>query len=267
MMRKKSKYKEGKSLKTLLLYTSLVIFAIVVSLCIKLFFIVRASKFDANHHFTVSFVEENKVKQILVCNPDTNSYVLLSGDTSVTPKTLITKYFILPDATIFLPGTFSLGNDPSHNLTQVMWHFPSVKTDLTAYDLLRLYYAVKGVPPANATIEALTNQANIAPGNSLLTDTAISNENITVQVINATDTPGLGNNVSQILSLMGANIVDVSTASTTQNNSKIQYYGNESYTVTKIAKLLQFPVSKYTTQPIANIVITLGMDSRYRLPF
>jgi len=116
-------------------------------------------------------------------------------------------------------------------------------------------------------LQNISTQTDVTQGSNLLTDNEISNENVTIQVINATDIPGLGGNVAQILSLMGANIVEVSTALNAQDNSKIQYYGGQTYTLQKIAGLLGFPVSKLSTQPIANIVITLGGNSERIFPF
>jgi hypothetical protein len=61
---------------------------------------------------------------------------------------------------------------------------------------------------------------------------------------------------------MGANVVEVSTSHISQPNSKIQYFGNKSYTLEEMKALTGYPISELTRQPIANIVIILGEDSR-----
>jgi len=66
---------------------------------------------------------------------------------------------------------------------------------------------------------------------------------------------------------MGANVVEVSTSHVSQPKSKIQYYGERTYTLEHLENFLDFPSTKLTRQPIANIVIILGEDSRNTTKF
>lgn len=267
-MRKKIAHIEGRSLKTLLLYGFLVFIAITISLLVKIFFVIRASKFDQNHHFVVAIVESHRVGEVLVVNPDANSMVMfLTSGSKTTLDSLGRQLLILPDASIILPDSMPISQNASHMLSQTMLHFPTVKTNLSFYDLVRLYFFTKSVPSANSNTLNLQHHLDATSGSRLLLDSAISQENMTIQIINATDIPGLGTRLAAMLSLMGANIVDVSTALTTQPSSKIQYYGDKSYTLLKLSQLLAYPVSTLSSQTVANIVITLGENVKNNLRF
>jgi hypothetical protein len=266
-MRKKNIHAHGKSLKTLLLYTGLVFLVIIVSLLVKVFFLVRESKYDGAHHFTISFIQDKKVKEILVVNPDVDSLAVLFPQNTVPQGKIGKNLLILPDASVILPNSISAGPDASHLLSSLLWQYPLIKTDLTLPDLIRLYSFAKRVPPENTAVQTISNQTDQNNGTNILTDNAIEQENVTIQIINATDVPGLGTHLAQMLTLMGANIVAVTTALATQQNSSIIYYGERTYTLDKLSDLLLFPVAKANTQPIANLVITLGESSRNLLQF
>jgi hypothetical protein len=100
-----------------------------------------------------------------------------------------------------------------------------------------------------------------------LTDQEIADENISMEVINATNITGFGQRLSRVLTNMGANIVDVSTAQNTQKRTTIEYFGDKSYTVSRLEKLLGVTATEITTQPIANIVITIGTDKSHTTEF
>ena len=71
-----------------------------------------------------------------------------------------------------------------------------------------------------------------------LTDQDISSENITIQVINATNVTGLAQRLGRVLTNLGADVVDVSSAQNNQAKSTIMYFGNDSYTLDWLQKYL-----------------------------
>jgi hypothetical protein len=100
-----------------------------------------------------------------------------------------------------------------------------------------------------------------------LTDTDIASESVSIQIINATNISGVGQRLGKVLTNMGANVVDVSSAQTMQKKTTIAYYGEQSYTLGRLQKILAVKATKLTRQPIANIVITIGTDKNNTIIF
>ncbi len=92
----------------------------------------------------------------------------------------------------------------------------------------------------------------------LLTDQTLYREGYSISVVNAAGVSGLGTQVANLLSHMGGNVVSVTTADKEQETSTISYIGQETYTVKRLQKVLQFPLTKMTTSGLSDIVVTVG---------
>jgi nitrogenase molybdenum-iron protein alpha/beta subunit len=151
-----------------------------------------------------------------------------------------------------------------------MWdavrNYHAVQTDATIIDYIRLSILSREIITNNKVIRDITlndkNPENATIIARALNDPTISSESVSIQIINASNISGNGQRLSRVLTNMGANVVDVSTSHTSQNTSQIQYFGERSYTNEQIEKFLGFPVSELQRQPIADIVIILGEDTR-----
>lgn len=262
---KKTADTENKSLKTFYLYLVSVILLVLIALLVKGFFIIKDSQFDSSHDFTIAITQQKNVKEIVAFHPQVPSVaVLVMQDKNDSYKDLAKQYGITTDGYIQVGNN----NDVQADMTPFMWlsiiHTEDWLSNLTAFDKIRLMLLAKGVTTNNKIVENISLQ-NPQPQDATtitnaLTDQEIADENISVQVINATDITGFGQRLGRVLTNMGANVVDVSTAQNTQKKTTIEYFGDQSYTVNRLEKLLGVTATKITTQPIANIVITLGTD-------
>lgn len=268
MKRRKSASRyEGKSLKTFFLYAIAVILVISIALAIKLFLVIRVSKFDGQHQFVIAVAEQGNIKEVISFDPtaDTTSVLQLQGE-PLSINSFGRTLAILPNATVNFSQNVPLQEDATQPLWQMIIHYNLTKKDFTFYDLGRLYLFSKSVPQVNRQERSLTLPADPDQIDKIISvlfaDATIPEENLTVQIINATNTSGLGQRLERVLQDQGANIVAVTTAQSTLAHSTIQYFGDESYTVKKLASLLGFPISQLSSQTIADIVITIGQDQK-----
>ena len=266
-MKKKitSQQSHNKSLKTFYQYALLVLLLILGSLVVRVVFIWQQNLYNPGHHFTVAIVRQGLAKEIISFNPAIPSIsVLKIQDAHVAYSTLAKQYGITADA--YITSTENSLPSVSTLLGATAFHGNGVQTNMTFFDSIRLLLLAKNVTANNK----ITDTIKLAKSNSAtntviaraLTDPDISRESISIQIINATDVSGMGQRLGRVLTNMGANVVDVSTARETQQMTTIAYFGNESYTLQRLEKLLHVKASLLTKQQIANIVITIGENDR-----
>lgn len=263
---KKSEQYSSNSLKTFYLYLGVVFVLICISLLIKGFFIVQQSRFDGTHDFTLALTEQNNVKEVVSFHPQTPSIAVLIIQDAIPYVSLAQKYGIATDGFIQTNDASTIGPD----MTTFMWlsilHTGMWQSNVTVFDKFRLFLLAKGTTTNNKTVEKISLSHQSPDMNTILvsalTDQDIANENISVQIINATDISGFGQRLGRVLTNMGTNVVDVSTAQNTQKTSTIAYFGNESYTLDRLQRMLGLRAIKLTKQSIADIIITIGNDMR-----
>jgi len=268
---KKTAEQKSNSLKTVYLYFFIVFICIVVSLVIKGVFIIQQSKFDPAHHFTLAVTKDNKVKEIIAFNPQTPAVWVLSVDKNIPYTDLARKYGITTDGYIQVGDSVTPGSDVIGFLWSSITHTGLWRSDITLFDKIRLLLLTKNVTTNNETAEDVTLSEQ-SPSTDItvinaLTDQEIANENISIQILNGTDIPGFGQQLGLVLSNLGANVVDIATAQKIQKKSAIAYFGNESYTLDRVDKLLQLSPTKLHQQGIADIVITIGTDKKNTTEF
>ena len=264
---KKTAPTENKSLKTFYLYLFAVILLIAAALFIKGIIIVKDSKFDASHDFALAVTENNDVKEIIAFHPQVPSITVLSIKDNKIPYFVLAKdYGIATDGYIQIANSSDINTDATAFMWSSFLHTDSWQTNLTILDKIRLLLFSKNVTTNNKTVEkiSLANQNSTIQTTitNALTDQDIADENISVQIINATDITGFGQRLANVLTTMGANVVEVSTSQNIQKQTTIQYYGDESYTLDRLENLVGVTGTKIETQQIANIIITLGTDKK-----
>lgn len=256
---------ENKSLKTFYLYLFAVIIVIIVALLVKVVFIIQQSKFDGSHDFILAVTKQNVVKEVIAFHPQIPAVSTLAiQDPNILYGTLAKEYGITTDGYIQIDNSSQIGADVTPFLWSSILHTADWQSNLTVFDKIRLLLFSKSVTTNNKTTEMIS-LINPAPASettiiNTLTDQGIADENISIQIINATNITGFGQRLGRVLTNMGADVIDVSTAQNIQEKTTIQYFGTKSYTVNRLAKLLGIPATEIATQPIANIVITLGSD-------
>lgn len=265
MRHKSSSREDTKSLRTFALYAGIVLLFIVISLAIKGFLVFQKSKFDGVHQLTLALAKDGKLEEIIAFNPSAKSLYLLKIDGGVPIVSLGKSVGVAPDAIIETKGEIlPFGNDVAGTMFKATLGYNAVKTDLTIFDTVRLALLSKGMPENNKITREITigeessNLDKIIA--SYFTDEAVTAEGINIHIINAADTPGVGKRLERVLSNMGASVVRVTSAEKAEKKSKIQYYGEETYTLKKLKKTLGFPVSVMDKQGIGDIVVTVGED-------
>ena len=263
---KKAAHHESKSLKTFYVYLGVVLLLICASLVIKMLYIFQESKFDPAHNFTLAIVDGKQVREIVAFHPETPSMSLLRiKDSAIPYDNLAKSYGIATDGYILTPGV-AQDADVTNFLYKALLHMSTWQSNLTILDKIRLFLVSKNVATNNKTSEeiSLVNQTpdtntTIA---TALSDQDLSSENVSIQIVNATNVSGLGQRLGKVLTNMGANVVDVTFDQKIQKKSTIAYYGNESYTVNRMQKFLNITATVLKKQAIADIIITIGNDKK-----
>jgi hypothetical protein len=131
-----------------------------------------------------------------------------------------------------------------------------------------LSFYAKNLPPNKLVIKKLSSSELIDDPllRKLLieffSDDLVATENMSIQIVNAAGTSGIAQRLERVLLLKGANVVAVTTAVKKEQRSKIKYFGQESYTLGKVSKLLGYQLEELPKETIANIVIVIGEDSK-----
>jgi hypothetical protein len=269
---KKSAHPDNKSLKTVFLYLAIVFVIICISLAIKVFYIFQQSKFDPAHEFALVIVQHNNVKEIIAFHPETSAISLLQiEDQNLPYATLAKDYGIATDGYIEDQEEINANSDITALLWASIMHTTTWQSNLTVLDKLRLIFFAKNVSINNKSIEQVSLIKKTPDLNTViataLNDQDIASENVTIQIVNATNVSGLGQRLGKVLTNMGANVVDVSSSQKTQQKSTIAYFGNDTYTVDHLQKILGIEASKIIKQTIADIIITIGTDKKNTTEF
>jgi hypothetical protein len=270
-MKKKVQHPDdGKSLKTLLLYGAAVMIVILGALALKAVNIMQQSKFTGEH-FTLALAQNENVKEIIVFNPDDSSLSVLNVHDAMVPLSKLPRVFgVSPDGQISVKDSDAdkIKDDISDALFQLGIRYSAIKTNLTIFDIGRLSLFAKNLPPNKITIKDIST-ADLTDNPDLertlisfFSDDVLATENVSIQIINATGVSGMAQRLESVLVHQGANVVSISGAPQTQRKSEIKYFGEETYTLDKIKKLLGFHVNKLRTETIANIVIVIGESDK-----
>ena len=138
----------------------------------------------------------------------------------------------------------------------------SLETDLNVLDLLKLSIRSLEIDERRIKEEYSSMkkaEATSALISSLFIDETISSEKIKIQITNATQVSGLGNKIAKYLTNMGGSVVLVSSSKEIEGESKIIYKG-KSYTVRKIAQIMDLPLEKKEMNSITDVIIIIGRD-------
>lgn len=260
--KKTSSNKDNGSLKTFFLYALVVLFIILVSLSVKAIFLIKQSKFDGKN-ITVALLQDKKIVGVVGFNTAKNSmsYLKIKNNSSESlPKE---KLGIIPDAKI-KSSTDLAKEDIETVFSKAMLPANSIQTDLTIFDKIRLIMHAKSVQAKDRHEDEITHRDGEREIDKkisdLFTDDIISSENLSIQILNSTNVSGLGRHLERIIANKGGNVVAVSSYRSPKVKSKIQFFGNNSYTLEKFKKMLNLPGEKKLNKSIADVTIIIGED-------
>lgn len=262
-MRKKKKQKKGENLRLGILFSFLVIFLIALSLAFKIGAIVKESRFDGNSLFTVNIGN----KELISFSPKTSSIFILNTEGKVGNPG---KFIGVPVDGFFVEESFDFNKENiTSNLLLMLPKYKDSNTNLTILDITRLYLFSRTVQVSEIGEETVSMGMDaLELGNiiSNFSDPEIVEEKKSIQVINATDTPGLGSRLANLITNMGGNVILV-TSQDLQDKSVIEYSGERGYTVNRLKGILRFNVAEAKEKSVADVIITIGEDVGENLPF
>jgi hypothetical protein len=263
-MRKKpnSKKSSQNSLKILAIFCVIVGLAIAASLGYRLFMLMRDSKFDSAHNFVVAFDYHNDI-DVVAINPTQKTFSHLQVRGGKSREDTEKEISLLVDTSIVLTKPFQFSSLSTY-FSDAAWHKDAITSSLNIYDLYRLSLLTKHIAPDTVSTQSIHLPFDPTISNTMLEqlflDETIDQENKTVSIVNGAGVPGLGTRLEQALSVMGVNVISVTNADTVKSSSEITYFGDKSYTLTRLQRLLGLPVTESSSQGLSDIIILIGRD-------
>jgi hypothetical protein len=257
---------KNSSIKVLVIYALAVFAVILLALVVRFFFLVSESKFDGKHRFTLAVVRNEKVLGLMSFEPisSTLALIVISSDKNLSFSKLGSAVGVIPDGYVKVKGISDLSDSPKSILQSIFLRWNSSESNITIYDLFQFWYYSNKVSSGSIYNQKITNLSDKDDLDKtirlLLSDSLILSENISIQVINASEESGLGKRLERVISNFGGNVVSIDTSLKKEKISRIQFYDKESYTSKKLFSLLKFKQNRLKTKTIAEIVIILGSD-------
>lgn len=251
------------------LFVVLVFGLIILSVIFKFLLLIRNSKFDGTHRFTIDFVTKTS-SNIISFSPQNKSISLLKINGNITDKNISGFLEIPVDVIIYNYGNGLDNSKISSSLWRLFFDLDK-HPDLNRYDVFRLALYAQTVSKSSVYEKNISaddsEEAKQALVSNLFQDTTINQENVSVEIINATNVYGLGNRLADLITRIGGNVVLVSSSDSASKYSKILYLKNKTYTVEKLGSFLGIIPQKSSQNGIADVIIIIGQDKLGNLNF
>lgn len=251
MSRKKSNiYKPWeKNLKLFLLITGGIIF---ISLAFRTITTFKNSLFDGQNRFTM-LVAPGQEQDLFIFSIEPKdkylTYSVISGINREASRRDVQDFIGAP-----VEGWMVIDKKLENRSLRLDVLLGSKKTNLTIFDILRIWYVIHQAPPDR--VERV-NQPLIA---SRLVDREVLAEGKTIEIVNGTNKAGLGANVARIIENMGGNVVFVKTGKSDIEQSSIQI-AQDSYTAKKIHRIFSIPLMREKSEDLnSDIQVLIGKD-------
>lgn len=264
MKRRKKPKKQG--VKSAFVFILLVFFLFLISFSFKVSTLIKQSKFDGENRFTIVFLPllaKVGIPTVVSFDPKSNSisHVVILNANSES----LGKFLAVPiDGVVSHKQPFSNATLDSMLFETLIGQKETV-TSLTSIDVFRLLLFTKGVAKSSLRQVVVPKSMSEEQLDRLLvshfTDQTLLRENVSIEIINATKSIGLGSRLARLLTNIGGNVVSVSTSDQEQAISTISYYGKKTFTLKKLSSILGFEAKEMKKQSIADIIIILGKDS------
>lgn len=272
---------EHHPLQTAFVFFFLIFLLVVGSFVIRMVSVLQQGLFDGDHRFTVLFknVYDKKTDGLIASfSPMEKSISLLEVQNLKIADAKKNSVLIGVPIDGFVVFQKSHGMGKIENTKEVtallqngIKQYKSLRTDLTIVDFVRLWFFANGVTGYNISEkeyillgdnDSLHDPVLDKIVSSLFTDATISQEKMTIHIMNASGRIGLGSRLARILTNIGGNVIAVSTADQIHPISVLAVSQKDRYTVLKISHFLDIPVIKMSknNRAISDIVITIGKD-------
>lgn len=236
---------------------------ILLSLFFRVMFLLEETKFDGSSHFTLE-IKNDRTKniQIISFSPQSSSIGILDL-VNLNPRALEVPV----DATVQSNFDFNKQNITS-NLFKTIADFKNQK-EINFIDVFRLFLFSGTVKDSSIIEKSLNSQAEKVNIDSVVSaffiDSQISNEKLSIEIVNSTNASGLGNRLANYISNMGGNVILVSTGEE-KKESEIDY-SRDSYTVNKLNSMLNIKKIKMQKKTLPDVIIIIGEDGLGKLNF
>ncbi|HKC14939.1 MAG TPA: LytR C-terminal domain-containing protein [Patescibacteria group bacterium] len=246
-------------------FSFIVVGLIFFSFFLRILLLLGESKFDGVNSFTAVAKEQN-LRQVINFSPKSQSISILNLKDYDNQN--LAKSLEIP-----IDGGFSsfeplTAKNLSTQLSKNIFNLQNQK-ELNFLDFLRLFLFTNTVKLSSINEETISKKTNnqnlLSITSSFFADPAILEEKQNIEIINATETPGLGNRLANLLTNMGGNVILVTTEDL-QDKSQVQYV-KKTYTAQRIARVLGFKLSETKKKSIPDVIIIIGSDSLNSLKF
>lgn len=266
---KQKKEQAISNTKIAIVFFAFLAFIIATSLIFKTVLVIKAGQFDESKRFTLS-VSNNKRTEVVSFSPSAKSIAVFKLPKSIQQDAAGRLLEVPIDGFITL-NSLDLDQKVSLLFLSSILKYNSLKTNLTAIDLLKLFAFARTVSDSSVNIKSISQDLNSAEVDKIVGrlahDELIEKDNETIQIINGTDIGGFGNRLARFITNMGGNVIIVATSDRTQKKSTISYIDKKTYTVEKLSKILGYDVIRISDNAISDITITIGEDKASFSPF
>ncbi len=269
------KKKEKKSnLTVAFIFVAFVVSLLVVSFFIKLGILIKESRFDGEHRFTVAISSDKEQRsqdkpiQILSFSPKDSSVSKLFFAQGI-PLSYTQRFLEVPiDATITLSeGSVASDRELDDVLKSMLVGYKDAKTNLTILDVIRLWWLGRNISSHSQTSQDFDPSPDLPKdiqldkiSQNIFSDEKIASEKLSVSIINGAAVPGFGNRLGRMVNNMGGNAISIKTADNDIEETTLTYFGKKSYTVTKLEEILGVRGKPGKGSDISDIIVTLGRD-------
>lgn len=254
-MRKK---KSGKNTLLAIIFFILIICAILASVLINVLLVVKSSKFGIGPTFSI-FVSNGRQNEIIAFHKDKNSISIVKIGDRVGD---IYKFTEVPIEAIYYSANLDFTQPVSEFTSDIFFGITQSKNNLNTLDGFRSFLMAKTVSPKDIREKEIPKSLTEVQRDeiffSLFQDEKITQEGITIQIINSTQEQGVGNRFARLVSNIGGNVVLVSSGS--ENINSGVYSSVTSYTSRRLSEALNFPGIKGKIGDISDITIIIGSD-------
>lgn len=246
-------------------FSFIVLGLIFFSFILRVLMLLGESKFDGVNSFTV-VVDQEKAEQVVNFSPKTQSISILNVKDR-EGQNLGTSLEIPIDGS-FVSEELVNGKNLSSVLSKNIFNFESQK-ELNFMDFLRLFLFTNTVKQNDVKEETISKESTMQEllevTSSFFVDPVILEEKQSIEVINATDVPGLGNRLANLITNMGGNVILVSSGDKAQKSEVL--YIEKNYTAQRLAKVLGFKLTETKKKSIPDVIIVIGVDALRNLKF
>lgn len=243
----------------------IVFILILLSFLARFIYLVKNSHYSGKNRFTIAFIENAKSVSLVSVDPleKTMERLTVAGDRKNNTPGIIAGAMV--DGSIDLKSTIPFTRrSPADLLYYSLTRTGRSYKGVTVIDVLRLYLFSRTVPYSNYFEEQVKAGDDVLVidkiSAELFNDQKIVNEQKSIEIVNGTGINGLGKRLERVLKNSGCNIIAVSNTHDIEPYSRIIYFNEESYTLTKIQKYLDYPVKISSKREIADIKIIIGTN-------